>query len=605
MNNTFDRAEKSMNILYTPEGEKLQKKLSENQENFIPLSEYPRPTLKRKDSHIILNGTWDFSPCNKGESPSFYKKILVPFSPESLLSGIGTHYSEGTELCYRKIFSIPEGFNKGRIILHFGAVDQKATVFVNEKKVGEHIGGYTPFSFDVTEFIRIGENSLKVIAIDDLNDKSQPYGKQRIKRKGMWYTPVSGIWQTVWLETVPEKYVKSVETKTLSNRVEIKLNDSLRGSATLKTKSDDKETEILKIDIENGFASFEVPSPVYWCPENPHLYYLDIIIYDSDENACDKVETYFALRTLEIKKVHDVSFLFLNGKPYFFHGLLDQGYWSDGIYTPASYQCFIDDILMAKSLGFNTLRKHIKLEPERFYYECDRLGMVVFQDMINNGSYSFIRDTALPTIGLKRLNDKNLHKDKKTREEFKKCAIELMKTLKKHPSVCLWTIFNEGWGQFDGNNMYDFVKKIDDSRFIDTASGWFHCSNSDVESIHKYFSKYKHKKNEKPVFLSEFGGYSYKLNEHSFNLDNTYGYGKITSKEQFDESVFNLYVEQIIPAIKDGLSADVYTQLSDVEDETNGMITYDRKVLKISKDKMLSIKKKIDDEIEKITLKIN
>jgi beta-galactosidase/beta-glucuronidase len=286
--------------------------------------------------------------------------------------------------------------------------------------------------------------------------------------------------------------------------------------------------------------------------------------------------------------------------PYYFHGMLDQGYWSDGIYTPASYKCFIDDILLAKSLGFNTLRKHIKMEPERFYYECDRLGIVVFQDMINNGDYSFIRDTALPTIGLRKLNDKNLHKDKKTREEFKRCSTDIINILKKHPSVCLWTIFNEGWGQFDGNSMYDFVKKLDDTRFIDTASGWFKCENSDVESVHKYFSEYKHKRNKKPVILSEFGGYSYKLDEHSFNLDNTYGYGKIKTKEQFDESLTKLYFEQIIPAIKDGLSSDVYTQLSDVEDETNGLITYDRKVLKVSKETMLKISEALKKEIEKI-----
>jgi beta-galactosidase/beta-glucuronidase len=221
--------------------------------------------------------------------------------------------------------------------------------------------------------------------------------------------------------------------------------------------------------------------------------------------------------------------------------------------------------------------------------------------MINNGSYNFIRDTALPTIGLRKLNDKRLHKDKKTREEFKKCTNEVMNTLKKHPCVCLWTIFNEGWGQFDGNSMYDYVRQIDTSRFIDTASGWFRCEKSDVDSVHKYFSEYKHKKSDKPVILSEFGGYSYKLNEHSFNLDNTYGYGKINSKEQFDEAITKLYTEQIIPEIKNGLCSDIYTQLSDVEDETNGLITYDRKVLKISTNIMKEIKKKIDDEINKIS----
>lgn len=593
-----------MNHLYTTEGEKIKEILEKKQFDFIPLSEYPRPTLVRKNSHIILNGFWDFSTINNGKETKQIQKILVPFSPESLLSGINTHFTEGTELCYKRNFFIPEGFNKGKILLHLGAVDQKATIYVNDKKVGEHIGGYSPFSFDISEFVCEKENHLKIIAVDDLNDKSLPYGKQRIKRKGMWYTPVSGIWQTVWIETVPRKYINNVEIKTTKNNVKITVNDSINGYAILKNIIDEKEEELLKIEIKNGEAEFEINDPIYWSPENPHLYYLSVCaINDFGDEIIDEIQTYFALRTLEIKKFSGTSYLCLNGKPYYFHGMLDQGYWSDGIYTPASYKCFIDDILLAKSLGFNTLRKHIKMEPERFYYECDRHGVVVFQDMINNGDYNFIRDTALPTVGIRKLNDKNLHKDKKTREEFKRCTEEIIQTLKKHPSVCLWTIFNEGWGQFDGNSMFDFVLKLDDTRFIDTASGWFYCSKSHVESIHKYFSEYKHKRADKPVILSEFGGYSYKINEHSFNLDNTYGYGKINSEKEFNEAVFKLYKDQIIPAIKDGLSADIYTQISDVEDETNGFITYDRKVLKISSDVMNDIKNDIQKEMDKIIQK--
>lgn len=587
-----------MNKLYTIEGEKLKKAYTNAPEKLIPLNEYPRPTLKRNNSHIILNGVWDFSPCEKGKEAVFNEKILVPFPPEALLSGIDKHYLEGTELHYRKSFTFPAGFNKGKILLHIGAVDQVATVYVNDKKVGEHIGGYTAFSFDITKYIVEGKNVLKIVAVDDLNDKSFPYGKQKVKRKGMWYTPVSGIWQTVWIETVPEKYVENIQIKTSSNKVDIKTN-SCDGKVYIRASSNENDNIICKAELKNGISSFEIENPIYWSPENPQLYYVTVEIYD-DNSICDKVESYFAFRTLEIKKYNNTSFLCLNGKPYFFHGLLDQGYWSDGIYTPASFECLVDDIKLAKSMGYNTLRKHIKLEPERFYYECDRLGMVVFQDMINNGSYSFIRDTALPTIGMRSLNDKNLHKDEKTRERFRSTTKEIIETLDKHPCVCLWTIFNEGWGQFDGNNMFDYVKSIDDTRFIDTASGWFRCSRSDVESIHKYFKPYKHKRNEKPVVLSEFGGYSYKFDEHSFNLDNTYGYSSIDTKEQFEEAIVKLYTEQIIPAIKDGLCSDIYTQLSDVEDETNGFITYDRKVLKISTEVMMKIKDEIYKEINRI-----
>ena len=593
-----------MNDLYTPDGEKIRKVLAEHQMDYIPLSEYPRPSMVRKNSHIILNGFWDFSTYVDGKKTKQIQKILVPFAPESLLSGINKHFPEGTELCYERKFFIPDGFNKGKILLHFGAVDQKATVYVNGNKIGEHIGGYSPFTFDISKYVSDGQNDLKVVAIDNLNDKTLPYGKQKIKRKGMWYTPVSGIWQTVWLETVSNDYIKDINIQTNENKVTVEINGCINGFAVLKDKSQEKE--ILKCKIQNGKTEFTIDKPIYWSPENPFLYYLTVISSDaSEEQIFDEVETYFAFRTLKIKEVDGTSFLCLNGKPYYFHGMLDQGYWSDGIYTPATYKCFVDDILLAKSLGFNTLRKHIKMEPQRFYYECDKLGVVVFQDMINNGDYSFIRDTALPTIGVRKLNDKKLHKDKKTREEFKRCTNEIIENLKKHPSICLWTIFNEGWGQFDGNSMFEFVSNLDNSRFIDTASGWFYCSQSHVESVHKYFSEYKHKRADKPVILSEFGGYSYKINEHSFNLDNTYGYGKINSEEQFNEAVLNLYKNQIVPAIKDGLSSDIYTQISDVEDETNGFITYDRKHLKISTETMNEIKNLINAEIGKIVEKIN
>ncbi len=568
-----------MKILYTNEGEDLPN---------IPLEEYPRPTLVR-DSYINLNGTWDFSVCKKDEKPSFDQKILVPFSPESILSGVGKHFPDGTELHYRKSFTIPEGFKKDRVILHIGAVDQYSTVFLNDAEVGFHIGGYDSFSFDITDFLKCGENTLHIRAVDNLNTSRLPYGKQKEKRGGMWYTPVSGIWQTVWMESVPEKHIKFVEITTNKNNVSIYLNDSLNGVAFIKTPTGEN-----KCEINDGVGNIEIDAPIFWSPENPYLYYVTV------KTDADKIETYFAFRTLEILEFDGIKRLCLNGKPYFFHGLLDQGYWSDGIFTPASYKCFENDIKTAKSLGFNMLRKHIKTEPERFYYDCDRLGMVVFQDMINNGNYSFIRDTALPTIGIKKRNDKKLHKDSATRRAFTDCTERIIKSLKKHPSICLWTIFNEGWGQFEGNIMFGFVKSLDDTRFVDTASGWYECSESDVDSIHTYFKKYVHKQAQKPVILSEFGGYSYKIENHSFNTKKTYGYGKFKSADDFTKAVENLYYNEIIPSVEMGLCASVYTQLSDVEDETNGIMTYDRKILKLSKETMLPIKNTIYEKIESV-----
>jgi beta-galactosidase/beta-glucuronidase len=277
----------------------------------------------------------------------------------------------------------------------------------------------------------------------------------------------------------------------------------------------------------------------------------------------------------------------LNGKPYFFHGLLDQGYFSDGIFTPASPTGYERDIKAMKALGFNTLRKHIKVEPAVFYHLCDRLGMVVFQDMVNNGDYSFLRDTALPTVGLLKRDDTRLHRDPKTRWAFLTHMEQTVEQLRRHPSICLWTIFNEGWGQFCGTEAYRKLKALDDTRFIDTASGWFMGCESDLDSRHIYFRPVKLKAGDKPLYLSEFGGYSCKLPAHSFNLDKTYGYRFFTEPARFGEALHALYREQVIPAIEsEGLCATVLTQLSDVEDETNGLWTYDRQVLKVDKAEM-------------------
>ena len=305
----------------------------------------------------------------------------------------------------------------------------------------------------------------------------------------------------------------------------------------------------------------------------------------------DRVESYFALRSLEIKTVDGCPRLCLNGKPYFFHGLLDQGYWPEGLLTPPAPESYADDILAMKALGFNTLRKHIKVEPEEFYYQCDKLGMVVFQDMVNNGDYNFLRDTALPTVGIQKLDDRKLHRDEATRKAFLEAMEATVRQLKNHPSICYWTIFNEGWGQFDSDNVCAQFRKLDSTRFIDATSGWFRRSNTDVDSRHVYFKPIRLKATDKPLVLSEFGGYSYKPEGHVFNTEQTYGYGKFADPGEFADAVDALYREQVIPAAENGLCAAIYTQVSDVEDETNGLLSYDRKVNKMDRARMLQIAK--------------
>ena len=396
-----------------------------------------------------------------------------------------------------------------------------------------------------------------------------------VKRGGMWYTPVSGLWQTVWLESVPQNYIENLRIDNRGYSVEISITPALDGTVIVP--------ELGEYPLTNGSVTITPENPHLWSPEDPYLY--DFTIQTPE----DKIDSYFAIRSLEIKE----NRLCLNGKPYFFHGLLDQGYWPDGLFTPATPECYAEDILAMKKLGFNMLRKHIKVEPEEFYYQCDRLGMVVFQDMVNNGDYSFFRDTALPTIGLQKLPDKNLHRDKKTRQEFIRQMELTVRQLQNHPSICYWTIFNEGWGQFDSDNVYEIFRKLDDTRFIDSTSGWFRRKKSDVDSLHVYFKPIRLKLGDKPLVLSEFGGYSYKPEGHVFNTESTYGYGKYDSIEKFSAAVAELYEKQVLPAVQQGLSAAVYTQVSDIEDETNGILTYDRKICKLSPEMMLPIAEKL------------
>ena len=549
--------------LTTQQGEKLLRS------NETPWQIYPRPQMRR-DSYVNLNGTWELSV--KEETC----EIRVPFCPESLLSGVQKHFPEGSYLVYRRKLTLPEGFNKGRVLLHIGAADQKAEIYVNQIHLATHVGGYDSFTVDITSALR-SENELTIICTDDLRDQSQPYGKQVCpeKRGGMWYTPVSGIWQTVWLESVPETYIKNLRIDNRGFAVEISVSPALEGKVIVP--------DLGEFPLVDGKVTIAPENPHLWSPEDPYLYDFSI------ETAQDKIESYFAIRSLEIKD----NRLCLNGKPYFFHGLLDQGYWPDGLFTPAAPECYAEDILAMKNLGFNMLRKHIKVEPEEFYYQCDRLGMVVFQDMVNNGDYSFFRDTALPTIGLQKLPDKHLHRDALTRQWFLDIMAATVRQLQNHPSICYWTIFNEGWGQFDSDNVYEQFRELDDTRFIDSPSGWFRQKKTDVDSRHVYFKPIKLKAEENTLVLSEFGGYSYKPEGHVFNTESTYGYGKYDDMEKYAAAVADLYENQVLPTKEKGLCAAVYTQVSDVEDETNGILSYDRKVCKLSPELMRPIAEKL------------
>ena len=535
---------------------------------------YPRPQLVRND-WLSLDGIWAFSTKKEGEPgmPSKSGSIRVPFCPESRLSGVRKRIEADDVMLYGTKFEVPEEWNGKRFIVHFGAVDQTAKVYVDGKYAGSHEGGYLPFSIDITDFLDGDSHSLIVEARDSLDHK-YPWGKQKVNNGGMWYTPVSGIWQSVWLEPVPEEHVTSLKIDTGADFAEIKAYGITAGVLEL-----DGKEYVLTDSSDAGAACASVrihmDAPRLWSPEAPFLYEFSI------KSPEDYVRSYFALRTLTIEWRLGRPMLCLNGEPYFFNGVLDQGYWHDGIYTPSSPDKFAEDIQAMKALGFNTLRKHIKIEPEIFYYECDRLGMVVFQDMVNNSDYSFLHDTVLPTIGLTKLSDVKTHADIESRRIFRESMDETVKLLYNHPSVCYWTIFNEGWGQFDADSAYYRLKAIDKSRFVDSTSGWFWQNKSDVDSYHVYFRKANMKPGERPMVLSEFGGYACKIEGHYYGGAKEYGYRKCADTDALKQDIERLYREEIEPLKERGLCAAIYTQLSDVEDETNGLLTYDRKVKKL------------------------
>ena len=534
----------------------------------MPWDVYPRPQMRR-DSYVNLNGLWELSV----EDQKF--SVRVPFPVESTLSGVAQHFPEASALCYQREFDLPAGFDKGRVLLHIGAADQTAVVYVNDQRIGYHEGGYESFTYDITDHLQ-AKNRIKIICIDDLENLKFPYGKQVLpeKRGGMWYTPVSGIWQTVWLENVPENYIHKLKIVNRGNGVTISAQPEMEGTVIIP--------ELGEFPLG---ATITPESPHFWSPEDPYLYDFTV------KTAEDEVHSYFAIRSLEVKTVDGLPRLCLNGKPYFFHGLLDQGYWPDGLFTPAKPECYAEDILAMKNLGFNTLRKHIKVEPEEFYYQCDKLGMIVWQDMVNNSDYGYVRDTVLPTLGWQVSPDGWMHSDPSHRKMFLQGCKTTVEQLYNHPCICYWTIFNEGWGQFDSDRVREDFKKLDDTRFVDATSGWWRARNTDVDSRHIYFNQWwQLKKDKKPVVLSECGGLTYPETDHIFNPDNSYGYKICKSREELNGGFEELYRKNFIPFVKSkGLCATIYTQVSDVEDEINGLLTYDRQVCKMDESMMRSI----------------
>ncbi len=574
-----------------------------------PLNEYPRPQFER-DMWINLNGEFDYAVTGDINVPpeKYDGKILVPFAIESALSGVERTLMPNEILWYKRAFTLDSAFDGKDVILNFDAVDWQCRVYINSKLVFEHTGGYNPFSVDITDCVHDGENELVVRVYDPTDEGWQQRGKQALKSHGFWYTGTSGIWQTVWLEAVSKSRIEKIKLLPDIDKgvVNVKSEIKAESGCTLTATVFDGERVIAKTEISKD-CDIALPDFEAWSPENPKLY--DMLLELSvDGEIKDTVKTYFGMRKFSMAKDSDGYMrLFLNNKPYFHNGLLDQGYWSDGGLTPPTDEAMIYDIKKMKELGFNMLRKHIKTEPMRWYYHCDRLGMLVWQDMVSGGKalntfYAGVVPTAqgvfapLARLTVKDDRYKLFNRDEKLwRDTFKSELFEMIDSLYNCVSIATWVPFNEGWGQFDAFEIGNDVKKYDPSRHVDHASGWYDQGTGDFRSIHKYILPVQVPKKEagRAFVLSEFGGYSQILDGHVWNKEKSFGYMMYKTKEELTNAYKKLYEKQIIPKIKKGLSALVYTQVSDVEFEVNGILTYDRAIVKIDEAVIKDINKRI------------
>ena len=612
-----------LNRLFTPWGEKLDK------ENV--LKEYPRPQFVR-DSYVNLNGFWDYCivPDSEGEDipedDIMEGKILVPFSPEAMLSEVERRLEPDQYLWYKtKLPTLTRKFANSRYLLHFGAVDQFADVYLNGTLMGSHSGGYLPFTIDITNYMNFtpdmcacAENILAVRVKDTSDSSYHSRGKQTLRRGGMYYTAQSGIWQTVWIEEVPRTYIREIRIRPESDlrTVNIEVSTNLPSKVTLKAPGHEMVKSPASADGyetaftgDFSFSSDTYPSigedhsacspsyyhfklalddPHLWSPEDPYLYPLQI---EAEE---DQVRSYFAMRFFSTEKDEKgITRFCLNHKPYFLMGVLDQGYWPDGLYTAPSDEALIFDIKEMKRLHFNMMRKHIKIESARWYYHCDRLGMIVWQDMVSGGSsYAKPVVSYLPTLFPKvfgRMNDgpayyKTFSRGSaEGRSEWLKEMQNTIRYLYNVPSIGTWVLFNEGWGQFNAAGATVMAKELDDSRPIDQASGWFDEGSGSFRSVHNYFRPLSVEidKEGRAFVISEYGGLTCHIDGHS-SVDRVFGYKKYDTLDTFGVAYYNLINASLKPLIPKGLSGAVYTQVSDVEEEVNGLMTYDRKITKIN-----------------------
>ena len=582
----------SLSAQWKPAGDKLKTRWASqiNVNNVLP--EYPRPIMERSQWQN-LNGLWDYAilPVGKPSPAAFDGKILVPFAVESSLSGVQKRLGSDNELWYQREFTVPANWKNNKVLLHFGAVDWKADVWVNDIKVGQHTGGYTPFSFDITPALKSGANKLVVKVWDGTDRGFQPRGKQVNRPEGIWYTPVSGIWQTVWLEPVPQNYIENVKiTPDIDAnvlKVEVIANETSPSNVMTVKVMDGSRVVATGQAINNQPVDVAMPANArLWSPNDPFLYNLEISL-SNNSRELDKVKSYAAMRKYSMARDDKgIVRLQLNNKDLFQFGPLDQGWWPDGLYTAPSDEALRYDVEKTKDFGFNMIRKHVKVEPARWYMHCDQLGMIVWQDM-PNGDRSPEWQMRQYFTGVERL--RSPESEANYRKEWK----EIMDYLYSYPSVGVWVPFNEAWGQFKTAEITEWTKQYDPSRLVNPASGGNHYPVGDMLDLHQYPAPQLYLYDgQRATVLGEYGGIGWAIKEHLWEPDRNWGYVQFNSeKEVTDEYV--KYAEQLKQLIRQGFSAAVYTQTTDVEVEVNGLMTYDRAVVKMDEARIRKVNQEI------------
>ena len=587
---TFAQWKPAGDKIKTPWGEQL------NPKNVLP--EYPRPIMERHEWKN-LNGSWNYAITKKGEAaPGNYQgEILVPFAVESSLSGVGKRINEHQELWYQRTFDVPSSWKGKQILLHFGAVDWKADVWVNDVKVGEHTGGFTPFYFDITSALNKGNNQLVVKVWDPADRGEQPRGKQVERPEGIWYTPVTGIWQTVWLEPVAAQHIAHLKTTPDIDKktVKVEVATNVCSPDKVEVKVFDGKNLVAKGAALNGVpVELTMPEDVkLWSPESPSLYDMEVTLY-KDGKAIDQVKSYTALRKFSTHKdKNGITRLQLNNKDYFQFGPLDQGWWPDGLYTAPTDEALVYDLKKIKDFGYNMVRKHVKVEPARWYTYCDQLGLIVWQDMPNGG-----RGPAEWQMH-KYYDGADAIRSAKSEANYRKEWKEIIDYLYSYPSIGVWVPFNEAWGQFKTPEIAAWTKEYDPSRLVNPASGGNHYTCGDILDLHNYPGPnlYLYDPTRATV-LGEYGGIGMALKGHLWLADKNWGYVKFNTPEEVTNEYIK-YADHLLELIEKGFSAAVYTQITDVEEEVNGLVTYDRKVIKVDEPKIKAINQKICNSLNK------